>query len=134
MRKKFSPKLTDKILARNLLRLRTDRGWNQEELAHRYDCDPSYISQLETLQRGFGAATQKRLCQIFAVPIQELLKMPDDLASAELARYWETFVEIQTGPRAEILSRTLQIISQGSPQAVKSLEEFLKLIGEKSFE
>jgi transcriptional regulator with XRE-family HTH domain len=35
------------ILARNLKALRLERGWSQEELAHRAGLDRTYISSLE---------------------------------------------------------------------------------------
>ncbi|MGJ4972910.1 helix-turn-helix domain-containing protein [Bradyrhizobium sp. SZCCHNS3018] len=35
-------------VARNLRRLRTGKGWTQEELAFRAKVDRSYVSQLET--------------------------------------------------------------------------------------
>ncbi|MDP9196931.1 MAG: helix-turn-helix transcriptional regulator [Pseudomonadota bacterium] len=37
-----------KTVARNLRRLRQEKGWSQEELAFRAEVDRSYISMLET--------------------------------------------------------------------------------------
>ncbi|WP_374990679.1 helix-turn-helix domain-containing protein, partial [Escherichia coli] len=36
------------IVAKNLRRLRHEKGWSQEELSFRAKVDRSYISQLET--------------------------------------------------------------------------------------
>jgi transcriptional regulator with XRE-family HTH domain len=62
------------IVARNLRRLRTDKGWSQEELAFRAKVDRSYISQLETGVYSASVTMLSKLSKALGVDASELLK------------------------------------------------------------
>jgi transcriptional regulator with XRE-family HTH domain len=62
------------IVARNLRRLRTEKGWTQEELAFRAKVDPSYISQLETGGHSASVTTLGKLAKALGVNASEFLK------------------------------------------------------------
>ncbi|MBV8698232.1 MAG: helix-turn-helix transcriptional regulator [Bradyrhizobium sp.] len=61
-------------VARNLRRLRTDKGWSQEELALRAKVDRSYISQLETGVYSASVTMLGKLSKALGVQASELLK------------------------------------------------------------
>jgi len=118
------------IIARNLVRLREERGWEQHEVAALYGCNPQYISQLETGRRGFGKRTIPKLLKVFNVTLGEFLKMPRDLSSQELGDYWESFIGIKTGPHAELFERIARFLDSAPPSGVGSLENFMTLMEE----
>jgi transcriptional regulator with XRE-family HTH domain len=61
-------------VARNLRRLRTDKGWSQEELAFRAKVDRSYISQLETGVYSASVTMLGKLSKALGVDASELLR------------------------------------------------------------
>lgn len=61
-------------VARNLRRLRTEKGWSQEELAFRAKVDRSYISQLETGIYSASVTMLGKLAKAFGVDAGEFLK------------------------------------------------------------
>ena len=61
-------------VARNLRKLRTDKGWSQEELAFRAKVDRSYISQLETGVYSASVTMLGKLSKALGVEASELLK------------------------------------------------------------
>ena len=52
-------------LGANLRRLRLDRGWSQEELAHRAGLHRTYISSVERAQRNISIDQIERLVDAF---------------------------------------------------------------------
>ncbi len=60
-------------LGRNLRRLRQERDWSQEELAHESGLHRTYISDLERVARNPTITVVDRLAQTFGVPIGQLL-------------------------------------------------------------
>jgi transcriptional regulator with XRE-family HTH domain len=60
-----------------LRRLRTDRGWTVDQVAHRLLCSPSKVSRMETGQRGASPRDIRDLCDLYEV---------DDEQRAHLAR------------------------------------------------
>jgi transcriptional regulator with XRE-family HTH domain len=56
----------DRLMGKNLKRMRTKRGWSQERLAEMIDSDRRYISALEN-GRGIGSSVLKRLCEVLEV-------------------------------------------------------------------
>jgi transcriptional regulator with XRE-family HTH domain len=118
------------IIARNLVRLREERGWEQHEVAALYGCNPQYISQLETGRRGFGKRTIPKLLKVFDVTLGEFLKMPNELSSQEIGDYWEKFIRIKTGPHAELFERISRFLEKAPPSGIGSLENFMILMEE----
>jgi len=56
----------DKLMGRNLKRLREERGLSQEQLAEKIESDRRYISAMEN-GRGIGDSIMQRLCRVFDV-------------------------------------------------------------------
>ena len=63
-----------KTVARNLRRLRTAKGWSQEELAFRAKVDRSYISQLETGVYSASVTMLRKLSKALGIDASEFLK------------------------------------------------------------
>ncbi|WP_316172593.1 MULTISPECIES: helix-turn-helix transcriptional regulator [unclassified Bradyrhizobium] len=61
-------------VARNLRRLRTGKGWTQEELAFRAKVDRSYVSQLETGVYSASVTMLGKLSKALGVEPSEFLK------------------------------------------------------------
>jgi len=62
------------ILARNLRRLRGERGLSQEALAHKTGLTQTYLSQVEGGKRNISIDNISALAQAFGISISELLK------------------------------------------------------------
>ena len=60
-------------LASNLRRLRHEKGWSQEEYAHRADIHRTYISDLERCARNPTIEIIEKLAQPFKVSAGSLL-------------------------------------------------------------
>ena len=65
------------ILAANLRALRHERGYSQEELAHRADIDRTYISSLERSVYAAGIDVVDRLARALGVEAADLLRTLD---------------------------------------------------------
>ena len=53
--------------------LRKDRGWSQEELAHRSKLHRTYISSLERGRRNVSLKALEQLASAFSVPLKTLM-------------------------------------------------------------
>ncbi|WP_312015512.1 helix-turn-helix transcriptional regulator [Bradyrhizobium manausense] len=62
------------IVAKNLRRLRHEKGWSQEELSFRAKVDRSYISQLETSTYSASVTMLGKLAKALGVDASDLLK------------------------------------------------------------
>ena len=60
-------------LGRNLRRLRQEKDWSQEDLAHASGLHRTYISDLERVARNPTITVVDRLAQTFGVPVGQLL-------------------------------------------------------------
>ncbi|MCE1236105.1 MAG: helix-turn-helix transcriptional regulator [Hyphomicrobiales bacterium] len=60
-------------LGRNLRRLRQERGWSQEDLAHESGLHRTYVSDLERVARNPTITVVDRLARTFGVPVGQLL-------------------------------------------------------------
>jgi transcriptional regulator with XRE-family HTH domain len=60
-------------LAKNIRRLRQEKGWSQEELAHEARIHCTYISDLERGVRNPTITIIKRLAQTLGVEARELI-------------------------------------------------------------
>jgi transcriptional regulator with XRE-family HTH domain len=60
-------------LARNMKRLRRERGWSQEELGDRSGLHRTYISQLERVAKVASINAVDKLAGAFGVQVGELL-------------------------------------------------------------
>jgi transcriptional regulator with XRE-family HTH domain len=60
------------IFAANLRRLREERGWSQERLAHESDLNPSHVAKIERTEREPGVRTITKLCKALGIPASEL--------------------------------------------------------------
>lgn len=61
------------ILAANLRRLRSARGWSQEELAFESDLHRTFIAHVERCGRNISLDNLERLSQALQVQVFELL-------------------------------------------------------------
>jgi transcriptional regulator with XRE-family HTH domain len=57
----------DKLMGRNLKRMREEQGWSQEKLAEMIESDRRYISALENGSRGIGKNVLVKLCEVLKV-------------------------------------------------------------------
>lgn len=64
----------DRLIGRNLKRLRGERGWSQEYLAELIDSDRRYISAMEN-GRGIGDKVLQKLCGVFDVSEEVFTQM-----------------------------------------------------------
>ena len=60
-------------LGRNMRRLRQERDWSQEDLAHAAELHRTYISDLERVARNPTITVVDKLAQAFGVPVGQLL-------------------------------------------------------------
>lgn len=60
-------------LGRNMRRLRREKHWSQEDLAHEADLHRTYVSDLERVARNPTITVVDRLARAFGVPIGQLL-------------------------------------------------------------
>jgi transcriptional regulator with XRE-family HTH domain len=64
-------------IARNLARIRMERGISQEELAGRINSSASHVSQMENATRGIGAKTMPKICSALGITPNDLYGTPD---------------------------------------------------------
>jgi transcriptional regulator with XRE-family HTH domain len=64
------------VLARNLRKYRRDKGFSQEELAHRAELDRTYISSLERCLYAASIDVVDRLARVLGVEAADLLQRP----------------------------------------------------------
>ncbi len=64
------------VLARNLRKYRRDKGFSQEELAHRAEIDRTYISSLERCVYAASIDVVDRLARVLGVEAADLLQPP----------------------------------------------------------
>ena len=64
------------VLARNLRKYRRDRGFSQEELAHRAGIDRTYISSLERCKYAASIDVVDNLARVLGVEAADLLQRP----------------------------------------------------------
>jgi transcriptional regulator with XRE-family HTH domain len=60
--------------------VREQRGWNQDEFAHRARVHRSYVTQLENGRKDFRISTLYRLAEALAIPVTDLLTGGPDAA------------------------------------------------------
>jgi len=71
-----TPKSARETLALNLIRLRKERGWTQEALAHECDLHRTYIGDIERHARNVTIDNIEKLAEALGVVTWELLKPP----------------------------------------------------------
>lgn len=60
------------ILARNIRRLRLERGWSQEVLAEKSGLHRTYVGDIERLERNVSVDNIEKLAKAFSLPVKEL--------------------------------------------------------------
>jgi len=65
-------------LAANMVALRAQRGWSQEELSFQSDLDRSFIAHVERRARNISLNNITRIARAFNVPIHALFIPPDN--------------------------------------------------------
>jgi transcriptional regulator with XRE-family HTH domain len=74
MRPTSPPETARALLAENLVRLRRERQWTQEELAAQADLDRSFIAHVERRARNISLDNLDKLALAFDVPVSSLLQ------------------------------------------------------------
>ena len=67
-----------KRLSKNMKRLRKERGWSQEALAHAAGVDRTYVSGIERLVRNPTITVLERIALALDVPAGHLLDPPQE--------------------------------------------------------
>ncbi|MBL8517307.1 MAG: helix-turn-helix transcriptional regulator [Betaproteobacteria bacterium] len=62
------------LIARNMKRLRKERGWSQEELSAQSGIHRTYVSTMERKQRNPSVDVIERLAESFGVPMADLFR------------------------------------------------------------
>ncbi len=62
------------LFGKRLRQLRKERGWSQEELAHRVGIDISFLSELENGKKEPCLRKMKELAQGLGVPLSRMVK------------------------------------------------------------
>lgn len=68
-----------KILGNNIRNLRTAKGWTQGYLADVLELTPSFLTLVESGQRGMSLEVVEKLAEIFNIPIASLFIDHDNL-------------------------------------------------------
>lgn len=78
------------VLARNLRRMRSERGWSQEELATRCKWPQPRISELEAGRQDRRLGTVHRLAEVFGTTPESMLREADAEELERIAAEEET--------------------------------------------
>lgn len=62
-----------RLLASNILEIRHDRGWSQEELAGKAGLHRTYIGAIEREERNVSIDNIERIARAFRIPVSKLL-------------------------------------------------------------
>lgn len=62
------------VLARNLIRLRAERGWSQEALAFEVGLHRTFVAHVERQARNISLDNVEKLARVFGLQTFELLK------------------------------------------------------------
>jgi transcriptional regulator with XRE-family HTH domain len=93
-----------RLVANRVKQLRLQRGWSQEELAHRTRKTVKHISQVERGQVGAGIDVLASIATGLAVDLADLLpKRSDDP---------DTFVCLITPKELDVIEAALQIVAR----------------------
>jgi len=63
------------VLAANMIRLRREKGWSQEALAHECGLHRTFVAHVERQARNISLDNLERIAQAFEVPIYTLLML-----------------------------------------------------------
>lgn len=127
-RKKKKMDFFDYEMAKNLRRAMDVNDWNQEEMAEKYGCEQSYVSQLITGARGFGFETRGKLAKAFGVDIKGLWEILTGMTSEDKEILGEKIAELEASSKGVILNRIVDILRGGSAEAVATLRALSKVL------
>lgn len=119
------------IITFNLRRLRKVRKLTQEELAAKYGCNASYLSQLETGKVTLGTEPAAKLANIYGVDQTEFIRLPPKIGDEALNEIWQNVYEIKKGDQAVVfkgLIRLFQRVNSGevSSKAIEGLRKYIE--------
>lgn len=70
-------------LGQAIRRLRTERDLSQEELGHRAEIHPTWISHIESGRTNPAWGTIRRIAAVFEVPLSEIVLLAEGLSEDE---------------------------------------------------
>ena len=70
-------------LGQALRRLRTERNPSQEELGHRAEIHPTWISHIESGRTNPAWGTVRRIAGVFEVPLSEIVLLAESLSEED---------------------------------------------------
>lgn len=68
-----SPVSAREALALNMIRLRAERGWSQEDLAHEAGLHRTFIGHVERQARNISLDNVERIARVFGLQAHQLL-------------------------------------------------------------
>jgi transcriptional regulator with XRE-family HTH domain len=70
-------------LGKAIRRLRTERDMSQEELGHRAEIHPTWVSHIESGRTNPAWGTVRRIAAVFEVPLSEIVLLAESLSGDE---------------------------------------------------
>ena len=70
-------------LGQAIRRLRTERNLSQEELGHRAEIHPTWISHIESGRTNPAWGTVRRIAGVFEVPLSEIVLLAESLSEED---------------------------------------------------
>lgn len=64
----------DKVVGRNIKKIRESMGINQEQLAEYLQIDQSFVSKCEKDERQFGTDALNKICNLFGISLPDLIE------------------------------------------------------------
>ena len=99
-----SPTMRRRRLARELARLREDRGMTIREAATALEWDPSKLSRVEGLQRGMIVRDVRRLLDLYQVTDQAQREALFELArQAKQRGWWQAYADVMPSEYANLI-------------------------------
>lgn len=93
--------------------LRSGRGWTQDALAEMLGASKSHVSEMESGKKKPSHPMMDRLCQVFSVPLSDLIIFDgDDEEGSLLTAYGDLSPE----DRAAVLQLARSLASKKSPK------------------
>lgn len=74
------------LFARNVRELRMERGFSQEELAHRAGLHRTYVGAVERAERNITLLNAERIAEALGVPLDQCVRLNDEQRRKQTAK------------------------------------------------